>query len=123
MPPRAYELLARLLTEAAESDTTGSVRRTLTGVAHDVGRQLGTEAGGDLLTALRDCGYQPRAGSGGDIELRNCPFHRLALEHRELVCGLNLGLVEGMITGSAQPQSRALLTPSPGRCCVVVRGG
>jgi predicted ArsR family transcriptional regulator len=123
VPPRAYELLARLLTEAAESDTTGSVRRTLTGVAHDVGRQLGTEAGGDLLTALRDCGYQPRAGSGGDIELRNCPFHRLALEHRELVCGLNLGLVEGMITGSAQPQARALLTPSPGRCCVVVRGG
>jgi predicted ArsR family transcriptional regulator len=123
VPPRAYELLARLLAEAAESDTTGSVRRTLTGVAHDVGRQLGTEAGGDLLTALRDCGYQPRAGSGGDIELRNCPFHRLALEHRELVCGLNLGLVEGMITGSAQPQARALLTPSPDRCCVVVRGG
>jgi predicted ArsR family transcriptional regulator len=123
VPPRAYELLARLLAEAAESDTTGSVRRTLTGVAHDVGRQLGTEAGGDLLTALRDCGYQPRAGSGGGIELRNCPFHRLALEHRELVCGLNLGLVEGMITGSAQPQARALLTPSPDRCCVVVRGG
>jgi predicted ArsR family transcriptional regulator len=123
VPPRAYELLARLLAEAAESDTTGSVRRTLTGVAHDVGRQLGTEAGGDLLTALRDCGYQPRAGSGGDIELRNCPFHRLALEHRELVCGLNRGLVEGMITGSAQPQARALLTPSPDRCCVVVRGG
>jgi predicted ArsR family transcriptional regulator len=123
VPPRAYELLARLLAEAAESDTTGSVRRTLTGVAHDVGRQLGTEAGGDLLTALRDCGYQPRAGSGGDIELRNCPFHRLALEHRELVCGLNLGLVEGMITGSAEPQARALLTPSPDRCCVVVRGG
>ena len=123
VPPRAYELLARLLAEAAESDTTGSVRRTLTGVAYDVGRQLGTEAGGDLLTALRDCGYQPRAGSGGDIELRNCPFHRLALEHRELVCGLNLGLVEGMITGSAQPQARALLTPSPDRCCVVVRGG
>jgi predicted ArsR family transcriptional regulator len=123
VPPRAYELLARLLAEAAESDPTGSVRRTLNGVAHDVGRQLGTEAGGDLLTALRDCGYQPRTGSGGDIELRNCPFHRLACEHRDLVCGLNLGLVEGMITESSQPRAHALLAPSPDRCCVVVRGG
>jgi predicted ArsR family transcriptional regulator len=123
VPPRAYELLARLLAEAAESDQTGSVRRTLNGVAHDVGRQLGTEADGDLLAALRDCGYQPRADSDGDIELRNCPFHRLAQEHRDLVCGLNLGLVEGMITGSSQPRARALLAPSPDRCCVVVRGG
>jgi predicted ArsR family transcriptional regulator len=123
VPPRAYELLARLLAEAAESDTTGSVRRALTGVARDVGRQLGTEAGGDLLAALRDGGYQPRAGAGGGIELRNCPFHRLAREHRDLVCGLNLSLVGGMITGSTQPEARAELAPSPDRCCVVVRGG
>src|SRR5215510_4141935 len=32
VPPRAYELLARLLAEAAESDTTGRVRGTLNGV-------------------------------------------------------------------------------------------
>jgi predicted ArsR family transcriptional regulator len=122
VPPRAYELLARLLAEAAESDTTGKVRSTLNGVARSVGRQAGTEAGGDLAVALRGCGYQPRATADGGIELRNCPFHRLAQEHRDLVCGLNLSLIEGVITGSARPQARAVLSPAPGRCCVVVRG-
>jgi predicted ArsR family transcriptional regulator len=123
VPPRAYGLLARLLAEAAESDTTGQVRSTLNGVARSVGRQAGTEAGGDLAAALRGCGYQPHTTQDGGIELRNCPFHRLAQEHRDLVCGLNLALIEGVITGSARPQARAVLSPAPGRCCVVVRGG
>ncbi len=122
VPPRAYDLLARLLAEAAESDTTGRVRSTLHGVAGDVGRQLAAEAGGDLVTALRDCGYQPHTGPDGSIELLNCPFHQLAQEHQELVCGLNLRLVEGVITGSAQPQAHALLRPNAGRCCVLVHG-
>jgi predicted ArsR family transcriptional regulator len=121
VPPRAYGLLARLLAEAAESDTTGKVRSTLNGVARSVGRQAGTEAGGDLATALRGCGYQPLATPDGGIELRNCPFHRLAQEHRDLVCGLNLALIEGVVSGSARPQARAVLSPAPGRCCVVVR--
>jgi predicted ArsR family transcriptional regulator len=122
VPPRAYGLLARLLAEAAESDTTGRVRSTLNGVARSVGRQAGTEAGGDLTTALRGCGYQPHAVPDGGIELRNCPFHRIAQEHRDLVCGLNLALIEGVISGSARPQARATLSPAPGRCCVVVHG-
>lgn len=123
VPPREYELLARLLAEAAESDTTGRVRSTLNGVARSVGRRAGTEAGGDLATALRGCGYQPHATLDGGIELRNCPFHRLAQDHRDLVCGLNLSLIEGVISGSAWPRARAVLSPTPGRCCVVVSGG
>jgi predicted ArsR family transcriptional regulator len=66
------------------------VRSTLNGAAHNLGRQVGTEAGGDLVMALRGCGYQPQASPDGGIELRNCPIHRLAQEHQELVCGLNL---------------------------------
>jgi predicted ArsR family transcriptional regulator len=120
VPPRAYELLARLLAEAAESDTTGRVRSTLNGAANSLGRQVGTEAGGDLVTALRGCGYQPQTSPDGGIELRNCPFHRLAQEHRDLVCGLNLSLVEGVIAESTRPHARAQLSPSPGRCCVVL---
>ena len=109
--------------EAAESDTTGRVRSTLNGVARSVGRRAGTEAGGDLATALRGCGYQPHPTPDGGIELRNCPFHRLAQEHRDLVCGLNLSLIEGVISGSARPRARAVLSPARGRCCVLVSGG
>lgn len=121
VPPRAYELLARLLAEAVESDTTGRVRSALNEVAHNLGCQVGSESGGDLVAALRACGYQPRVNPEGTLELRNCPFHRLAQEHQELVCGLNLRLIEGVITGSAHPRAGAVLSPSPGHCCVVVR--
>jgi predicted ArsR family transcriptional regulator len=120
VPPRAYDLLARLLAEAAESDVTGKVRSTLNEVAHNVGRQMGTQSGGDLVTALHGCGYQPHARPDGILELRNCPFHQLAQEHKDLVCGLNLCLIKGVITGSMQPRARAVPNPSPGRCCVVV---
>jgi predicted ArsR family transcriptional regulator len=122
VPPRAYELLARLLAEAAESDTSGRGRTMLNQVAHDLGRQVSAEPGADLTTALHGCGYQPHPSAEGTLELRNCPFHRVAQEHQELVCGLNLHLIEGMITGSAHPRARAMLSPSPGRCCVVVHG-
>lgn len=120
VPPRDYELLARLLVSSVQRDTSEAVRAAVNQAAGEAGRSAGAEAGGDLLVSLRGCGYQPRPAEGGDIELRNCPFHSLAHDHREVVCGLNLRLVEGVIAGSAHPRARAELDPRPGRCCVVV---
>jgi predicted ArsR family transcriptional regulator len=120
VPPRAYELLARLLAEAAESDTTGKVRATLDEVAHNLGRQLGADPDGDPTAVLKMYGYQPRASAEGVLELRNCPFHRLARHHQDLVCTMNLCLVRGVIAGSRRPWARAVLSPHPGRCCVLV---
>jgi predicted ArsR family transcriptional regulator len=120
VPPRAYDLLARLLAAAVEKDASGTVRSALREVAHDTGRRTATAAGGRLVAALRECGYQPREGDGGVVELRNCPFHRLAQDHPELVCGLNLSLVGGIVAGSRRKRARAALEPGPDRCCVVV---
>jgi predicted ArsR family transcriptional regulator len=122
VPPRAYELLAQLLAGAAESDTTGKVRTTLSEAAYDLGQRVGTESGRDLRAALQGSGYQPCPRPGGVLELRNCPFHRLAQAHQELVCGLNLRLIEGVITASAPVRAHAVLSPGQGRCCVVVHG-
>ncbi len=101
---------------------TGKVRATLGEVARDLGREVGTAFGDDVMAALRGCGYRPRTSAEGIVELENCPFHRLAREHQELVCGLNLCLVEGVIAGSGHPRAHAVLSPRPGRCCVVVHG-
>lgn len=125
-PPRAYELLARLLVESMERDASGAMRDAVRDAARDTGRQASTEtksdAGDTLLAALRACGYQPRTDpADGVVELRNCPFHRLAQQHRDLVCGLNLNLVEGVIAGSGR-RAHATLEPRPDRCCVVLRG-
>ena len=61
--------------------------------------------------ALRNCGYLPHADDDGRINLRNCPFHLVAADHRDVVCGLNLRLVEGVIAGLWSP-ARARRTRS-----------
>ena len=120
VPPRDYELLARMLVSSVEQDTGGAVRAAVNDAALAAGRQAAAEAGGDLLEALRGCGYLPR-GDDDRIDLRNCPFHLVARDHRDVVCGLNLRLVEGLIAGSGHPPAHAELDPRPDRCCVVIR--
>lgn len=119
VPPRDYELLARLLVSSVERDDSGTVRAAVHEAAREAGKHAATNANGDLLTALRSCGYLPHVADGC-IRLRNCPFHLVAQNHRDLVCGLNLRLVEGAITASTHPEARAELSPQPDQCCVVV---
>ncbi|HEX9039424.1 MAG TPA: hypothetical protein VF838_00205, partial [Trebonia sp.] len=52
--------------------------------------------------------------------LRNCPFHHLAEQQRDLVCGMNLALIGGMLDGLRLPGWRPVLDPWPGHCCVAV---
>ena len=63
---------------------------------------MATASAGNLLTVLNDCGYQPRADRDGQIELRNCPFHSLSEEHRDVVCSLNLHLIKGVLDAGGQ---------------------
>ena len=53
--------------------------------------------------------------------LVNCPFDAMAREHTDLVCGLNLGLVRGVIDGLGLETVEAVLDPGEGRCCVTCR--
>jgi predicted ArsR family transcriptional regulator len=65
-------------------------------------------------------GYEPCLGGDGIIRLRNCPFHQLAERHREVVCGMNLTLVEGLIDGLGADGWQPVLDPRPGYCCVAL---
>ena len=62
-------------------------------------------------------GYQPVIGADDEIALANCPFHRLAEEQRELVCGMNLDFLGGVLE-SIGDHLTARLEPTPGYCCV-----
>lgn len=120
VPPRDYELLATLLVASVEQDPSGAVRTAVNAAAAEAGRRAGSETGGNVVGALRNCGYLPRAVDDGRITLRNCPFHVVAQDHRDVVCGLNLRLVQGVIAGCGDPRAHAELEPDPDRCCVVV---
>jgi hypothetical protein len=45
----------------------------------------------------------------------------LARTHRELVCGMNLAFMEGVLEGLGVSGIHATLDPQPGRCCVTLR--
>ncbi len=132
LPQRDYELAGRLLATAvteAERDGT-SIGDALRTVARRAGRALGDEARGiagsrPTASALRDAalgvlvdrGYEPRR-DGADVTLVNCPFHALAEDYTDLVCGMNLQLLSGLVDGLEDADLEARLEPTPGLCCV-----
>jgi predicted ArsR family transcriptional regulator len=132
VPPREYELAARLLVQAVEADPSDRSRTALAGAARRLGTELGSAfrpAAGEGDAAARDVkgvltqqGYEPCCGADGVIRLRNCPFHQLAEQHRELVCGMNLALVEGLVEGLGADGWQPALDPRPGQCCVAIGG-
>ena len=63
-----------------------------------------------------------RAVEDGRVVLANCPFHALAQDHTELVCGMNLALIQALVDESDAVGVTASLDPAPGRCCVTLDG-
>ena len=134
VPERRYELAGALLAAAAdESNRTGApIAGCLRATAQSTGRRVGEAAleagtsdavGRDrhdaVLEVLARHGYRPELGDDGEIRLVNCPFHRLAAQHRTLVCGMNLDFLRGLLDGLGQAdQLVARLAPEPGTCCV-----
>jgi predicted ArsR family transcriptional regulator len=126
LPERHYDLAGALLASAvADAEQSGErPRAALERRARERGRELGEAArmlpgdGRDaVLRALEGQGFEPRVETSG-IALANCPFHVLARTHTELVCGMNLRLLEGVLDSVPSAHLEARLQPSPGRCCV-----
>lgn len=122
IPPRDYGLMARLLAEAVEAEGSPALRSLLTAMAEEDGRAAGADHP-DLMAALRARGYEPVLTDDGDVDLVNCPFHRLAERHRPLVCGVNHALLRGLLAGRGEDPDQAELAPRRGRCCVVLHPG
>ncbi|MEH0639372.1 MULTISPECIES: helix-turn-helix domain-containing protein [Streptomyces] len=119
LPDRRYELAGRLLAQSVEeSAATGEpVREVLHRKADELGTQLGEPAGGSLLDLLERYGFEPRHEEGA-VVLGNCPFHALAREYTQTVCGMNLHLLRGVLHGLGERGYTACLSPGPDRCCV-----
>ena len=68
---------------------------------------------------LHDAGYVPFRRDG-EIRLLNCPFHEIAQHYRQLTCGMNLALLQGLLAGAGASELSARLEPTPGLCCVAI---
>lgn len=125
VPPRRYDLAARLLARAVLAD--GDAAQALPAVARAEGRRLasehsssGTDAMSTLVAVLADLDYRPRADETG-VRLANCPFHALLEVSVDLICGANRSFCAGLLDGLGADDLRAVLDPEPGpECCVRV---
>lgn len=135
LPEREYELAGQIMAEAIDESLRGGtpVLDALGRVASEHGRTLGQAAvqkaephsaedqGADALgiacAALAEHGYEPRIESG-TATLANCPFHALAESHTDLVCQMNLAIVDALVDEIGDVDAR--LDPAEGRCCVTL---
>src|SRR3954470_20191190 len=137
IPERRYQLLAEILIQAVLTETThGSARAAAGDSAHrrgwvagadlrarnNLGRLGAERALGFATEVLASHGFEPARVDVGCVRLRNCPFHPLAQQAPELVCGLNHAFVSGLIGGLQATTVDVVLAPAAGECCVELRG-
>lgn len=133
LPPREYELAARLFAGAAAADAPGTrarLRQHARAVGADLGREARRRAGKRsgrpallhrLRAVLQELGYEPFQAADGAIRLHNCPFDALARDYRPLMCGANEALLVGVVRGLKLAGCTAVLDPQPGLCCVALK--
>jgi predicted ArsR family transcriptional regulator len=146
LPQRHYELAGDVLATAVDRSIRNGVpiAEAVQDAATEAGRRLGagfrteaesaakSAAAGDAGAQRRETlertvavlarhGYEPRL-SGDTVQLANCPFDRLAADHTDLVCGLNLALITGVVDGLGVRGVAPRLAPRPGFCCVRIHG-
>lgn len=137
LPPRDYELAGRLLAAAAErsrfagTPIVEALEQEARGAGTAMAADMRARAGGAsrrtgerrraVLAVLDDHGFEPEEGDDGTIVLRNCPFHHLATQFTELICRMNLQLLEAAVADAGRTGLVARLEPEDGQCCVKLR--
>lgn len=131
IPARDYELAGHIMAAAiTESERTGTpISDALDNAAAAHGAAIAAisddhpaeaDAALDLAVGiLTEHGYEPRR-IDRIVIMANCPFHRLAVGHTELVCRLNLSLLGGFVDSVAPELLQARLEPGANRCCVTL---
>lgn len=134
LPCRRYDLASAILAEALEraAATPMSPDEAIRQVAAEEGRRIGITIRPDdkkptgartlarrLTDLLAEHGYEPHL-ENGVITLANCPFHRLAEQHRDLVCTMNHTLLRSAAEAAGIPPDSAKLDPAQDRCCVTL---
>lgn len=118
VPVRNYELMTRLLTSAVQL-------RSVEPAARDFGAKVGASVRprnmDGLLEDLVDDGFEPFVDAAGVVRLRNCPYHEVAKENREVTCGLNLAFMQGLTAGAGLEGVTAVREPRADGCCVAFR--
>lgn len=126
---RSYRLLAEILAgylatqsdqPAADARAAGEVwGRFLADRPAPFASTDAKAATAQLVDALADIGFAPEAdgvngaGEHGEAQvlLHHCPFREVAVQHREVVCSVHLGLMQGLLDELDAPVTTPRLEP------------
>lgn len=122
VPERSYDLAGELMASAIEASMSGggSVRKALVDTAYERGRSS-AGGGASLEDLLAGVGYRPAPDGEGGFVLMNCPFHRLADGHADVVCAMNGAFLSGALAACGIPEENVEEDRSAGRCCARIR--
>jgi predicted ArsR family transcriptional regulator len=129
--PAPYRALAAALLDHLPRDG-GDLRDAAARIGRDWGRQLAASvpAGDDpveTLTAVFDgLGFSPQPGPAGsgaeapELHLHTCPFLELVGHNPDAMCGLHVGVAQGVLDSRGVTSDRAVLEPfgAPHACVV-----
>ena len=132
LPRRRYDLMGKFLADALAQPGAGR-RRTRT-AARAFGRQLakialdkaGERASSgrkitEAMAVLAEHGFEPARLDRDEIILRNCPFHVLAVDYKQIVCRLNLELHEGLAETLGVASLKVERRDRPDLCCATYK--
>ena len=130
---RRYGVLAEILLGCLPGTASGSAAadagrawgERVIGRAAPFEQVSGAEAVTRVLVLLDELAFAPEAVPVEDdlparVRLRHCPFLELAEHHRDIICPLHLGLIQGAFAGLSSPVTATELTPfAESGACVV----
>jgi predicted ArsR family transcriptional regulator len=121
VPDRNYDLAGELMAAAIERSSAAGepVRDALLATSYAKGLEMaeGSHSLEDFLSAE---GYLPDPDGAGGFALRNCPFHRLADGHADVVCAMNGAFLTGAAAGCGVAEDRIVGNNAAGQCCARV---
>ncbi|GIH69959.1 helix-turn-helix transcriptional regulator [Sphaerimonospora thailandensis] len=119
---RSYRLLAEILAGSLAAETPQPAQAALR-AGRAWGRYLADRpppfrrldveaATRQLVRMLADIGFAPEpAEDGRKVLLHHCPFRETAEAHREVVCSIHLGLMQGLLAELGAPIEAERLDP------------
>lgn len=118
VPDRNYDLAGELMAAAIEQSTAAGqpVLDALLATSYATGRKM-AEGTASLEEFLSAEGYVPAPDGVGGLTLLNCPFHRLADGHTDVVCAMNGAFLSGAAAGCGDGEGRITGNNVPGQCC------
>lgn len=128
LPGRRYDLAGAMLADAIDRTLLNGtpLQDAVAAAAAEAGAHVVDRAPAPdrdasplqrVADVLAEVGYEPTVDDD-TVTLTNCPFDALATEHAQLVCQMNLSLIEAVTECLGSPQVRAELDPAPPNCCV-----